>query len=78
MASTTTGEMFTQEEVDAMTTARRQELDLVRLEPDESVRLAPMSNEERKQYLRTRKSKVRRSANKRQRQNRKVARNAAR
>lgn len=74
MASTNTGEMFTQEQYEAMTPERRTELDIVRLTPSESAKLVPMTDEERKQYLKARKAKSTRVVNKRERQNRRKAR----
>ena len=80
MASTATGEMFTQEQVDAMTPERRAELDLVRLTHAESATLAPMTPEQRKAELKRIKNckNAKRLANERERQNRRKARSAAR
>lgn len=76
MASTSTGEMFTQDEVDAMSEARKQELDIVRIDPSESSMLQSMSVEERKVWLKAHKSKKpsHRQVNKSERQNRRKAR----
>jgi len=71
-----TGEMFTQEQYDAMTQAQRDDLQLVPLTPTESKSLASLSNEQRKQYLN--KTKSRRAVNKRERQNKRKARLARR
>lgn len=78
MASTTTGEMFTQEQYEGLTPERRDELDIVKLTPSESARLAPMSKEQRKDYLKSRKAKSKQALNKRERQNKRKARNATR
>lgn len=76
MASTLTGEMFTQEQYDAMSADRRAELGLVQVTPTEQTKLAPMNLEERKVWLKQNKSKKpsRRQLNKRERQNKKAAR----
>lgn len=76
MASTSTGEMFTQEQYEAMTVERRQELGLVQVSPTEQAKLQPMSLEQRKEWLKVNKSKKpsKRILNKRERQNRKKAR----
>lgn len=76
MASTTTGEMFTQEQFDAMSVEERARLGLVRISPQEEKTLAPMSLDERKAWLNQNKSKKpsRRQLNKRERQNKKAAR----
>ena len=76
MGSMSTGEMFTQEQYDAMTQAQRDDLQLVPLTPTESKSLASLSNEQRKQYLN--KTKSRRAVNKRERQNKRKARLARR
>lgn len=76
MASLETGEMYTQAEFEAMTPFAREKLDLVKLTPTESATLKPMSNEERKVYLKAHKTKSKRVVNKRKRQNRKKARAA--
>lgn len=76
MASISTGEMYTQEEYEAMTPFARKELDLVKLTPAESAELAPMTKEERKVYLKAKKAKSKRTVNKRERQNRRKARAA--
>lgn len=80
MASTSTGEMFTQEQYNEMSEQQRTDLDIVRVNPQESNLLQSMSLEDRKTWLKEHKSNKpsRRQLNKRQRQNRKVARNAAR
>lgn len=76
MASTSTGEMFTQEQYDAMTSDRRAELGLVQVTPQEQAKIAPMSLEQRKAWLKENKSKKhsRRVINKRERQNKKKSR----
>lgn len=76
MASTVTGEMFTQEQYESMSEERRTELDLVQVTPTQEKKLKPMSLEERKVWLREHQSKKpsRRTLNKKERQNRKKAR----
>lgn len=75
MASTETGEMFTQEQFDAMTVQERASLGLVRITPQEQAKLEPMPLEERKQWLKKNKNKpTRRQLNKRERLNRKAGR----
>lgn len=76
MASSVTGEMFTQREYDEMSLQHRAELDIVRITPEESKTIEPMSLEERKAWLKEHKSKKpsKRVVNKRERQNRRKAR----
>lgn len=76
MASTSTGEMFTQEQYEAMSEQQRQELDIVRITPEEQQKLAPMSLKDRKAWLKANKSNKpsKRQLNKRERQNRRKAR----
>jgi hypothetical protein len=76
MGSMSTGEMYSQEQYDAMTERQRDELQLVPLTPAENAVLAPMTNEQRKTYLV--KHKSRRVVNKRERQNKRKARALAR
>lgn len=77
MASTTTGEMFTQEQFDAMSVSKRASLGLVPITRKDQDTLAPLSPEDRKQWLKVHKRKTvtRRALNKRERQNKKQARN---
>lgn len=76
MASTSTGEMFTQEQYEAMSADKRAELGLVQVSPQEQEKLQLMTLEERKAWLKEHKSKKpgRRQLNKRERQNKKAAR----
>lgn len=76
MASTTTGEMFTQEQYDAMNDQQRKDLGIVPITPFESNKLQSMTVEERKVWLKENKSNkpTRRILNKRERQNKKAAR----
>jgi hypothetical protein len=76
MASTSTGEMYTQEQFDAMSVQERADLGMVRIDPSEQKLLQPMTLEERKAWLAENKSKKpsRRVQNKKERQNRKLAR----
>lgn len=76
MASTTTGEMFTDEQFKAMIVEERARLGLVRINQTEQQKLQPMSLDERKEWLKDNKSKkpTRRQLNKRERQNKKYAR----
>lgn len=74
MASTTTGEMFTQEQYDAMSEERRAELGLVKVTRREAEKLAPLNAQDRKRYLEARKNKKRKLANKRERLNRRKGR----
>lgn len=76
MASTTTGEMFTQQQYEEMTVDERARLGLVQVSATEQEKLAPMSLEQRKAWLKLHKSNKpsRRQLNKRQRQNKKAAR----
>jgi len=76
MASTSTGEMFTQEQYEAMSAMEREHLGLVPVTEAEQAKLQPMSLEERKAWLKANKSKKpsRRSLNKRERQNKRKAR----
>lgn len=59
MASTETGEIFTAEQYDAMTNRQRDELGIVALTPPEEIALSQMTLDERKQYLKKKKRKVR-------------------
>jgi hypothetical protein len=76
MASTTTGQMYSQEQFDAMSVSKRASLGLVQITPTDQAILEPMSLDERKAWLKEHKSKKpsRRSLNKRERQNKKLAR----
>lgn len=76
MASTETGEMFTQQQYEEMSVAERARLGLVQINPAEQQKLAPMTLEERKQWLKQNKSKKpsRKVLNKRERQNKRLAR----
>ena len=76
MASTETGEMFTQQQYEEMSVAERARLGLVQINPAEQQKLAPMTLEERKQWLKQNKSKKpsRKVLNKRERQNKRRAR----
>lgn len=76
MASTTTGEMYTQEQFNDMTVQERAALGLVRITPKQEATLAPMTPEQRKVWLKENKSKkpTRRQLNKRQRQNKRAGR----
>ena len=76
MASTETGELYTQEQFDAMSVQQRADLGMVRINPKEQATLQPMTVEERKAWLKANKSKKpsRRSLNKRERQNKRKAR----
>lgn len=76
MASITTGEMYTQKQFDAMSVTERASLDLVQVAPQEEATLESMTLEQRKDWLKTHKSKKpsRRVLNKRERQNKKRAR----
>jgi len=76
MASTETGELYTQEQFDAMTVQQRADLGMVRITPKEQTILEPQTPEQRKAWLKENKSKKpsRRQLNKRQRQNRRAGR----
>lgn len=76
MASTTTGEMFTQEQYEAMSAEDRVYHGLVRINQQEQDILQPMTQEQRKEWLKIHKSKKpsRRQINKRERQNKRKAR----
>jgi hypothetical protein len=63
MGSTETGEMFTQEQYDAMTVVQRAELGLVRLNTEESKTLEGMNRKQRRDWLRKNKKLSRRSRN---------------
>jgi hypothetical protein len=73
MASVSTGEMFTNEEVEAMTPQRRQELDLVRVTPSEQAHLETLKSAERREWLKKNKTLLK-ITRKRERQNRKAGR----
>ena len=51
MASTETGEMFTQAQVDAMPEPKKAELGIVKLTADESAMLATMNRQQRRKWL---------------------------
>lgn len=76
MASTSTGEMFTQEQYEAMSVLQREELGIVPITPAEQAKLQPVSLDERKTWLKANKGKKlnRRQLNKRERQNKRKAR----
>lgn len=63
MGSTKTGELFTQEQYDAMSAVRRAELGLVPISPTESVSLQGMNRKERRDWLRDNKKFSRRNRN---------------
>lgn len=76
MASTETGELYTQEQFDAMSLQERSDLGMVRINPKEEAILSPMSHDERKAWLNQNKSKkpTRKQLNKRERQNKRAGR----
>ena len=58
MASTETGELYTQEQFDAMSVKQRADLGMVRITPEEQAILDPMKTAERKDWLNKNKTKV--------------------
>ncbi len=55
MASTSTGEMFTQEQYEALSPRKRDELKIVNLTPQESEMLAGMNRKDRRAWLKANK-----------------------
>lgn len=55
MASTETGELFTQEQYEAMSEAQKQDLGIVGITPQESEMLSKMNRKNRRAWLRANK-----------------------
>ena len=55
MASTETGEMFTQEQYEALTPQKREELKIVGITPQESEMLSGMNRKDRRAWLKANK-----------------------
>jgi len=58
MASTETGEMFTQEQYEALTPQKREELKIVGVTPQESEMLSGMNRKDRRAWLRINKKRL--------------------
>jgi hypothetical protein len=63
MGSTETGELFTQEQYDAMPLTRREELKIVGITPEESAHLQGMNRKDRRDWMRKNKKFNRRNDN---------------
>jgi hypothetical protein len=76
MGGINTGELYSQEEFNAMTENERERIGMVPITPAQSALLEPMSKEDRMKWLKKNKSKkpTRKQLNKRERQNRKKGR----
>jgi hypothetical protein len=74
MGSAATGELFTQEQYEAMSPAERDRLDLVPLNKSESERLAPLPPAERREWIKKNKKAELRKKHKVERQRRKAGR----
>lgn len=75
MAGVNTGELYTQDQVDAMTEDERARVGLMPVTPAESEKLSGMTIEERKKFLKRKAKKPsRKQLNKRERVNRKAGR----
>lgn len=63
MASTETGELFTQKQYDEMPITKRQELGIVGITPEEAKMLSGMNRKDRRNWLRENKKFSRRNRN---------------